>query len=97
MTVTLCVLLTPKPGGEAGLVAYEDRVLALLAAHGGRVLQRVRTIDGSTNPYEVHVLEMPSEAALAEYMEDPARLALADLREQAIADTQVLRVEVVAP
>jgi uncharacterized protein (DUF1330 family) len=95
--LTLCVLLTPQPGAEALLVDYEDQVLSLLARHGGRVLQRVRSVDGTVGPLEVHVLELPSEEALAAYMEDPARLALSELREQAIAATQLLTVEVIAP
>jgi uncharacterized protein (DUF1330 family) len=94
--VTLCVLLTPTPGGEARLVEYEDRVLALLPAHGGRVLSRVRRTGDGAGPYEVHVLDLPSEAALEAYLEDPARLALAGLRDLAIAHTELLRVEVVA-
>jgi uncharacterized protein (DUF1330 family) len=96
MALTLCVLLTAVPGHEAGLADYEDQVLALLADHGARVLQRVRTIEGPADaPSEVHVLEFPSQDALDEYMKNPARLALADLRDRSIASTQLLRVEVV--
>lgn len=96
MALTVCVLLTPTPGNEALLVEYEDQVLALLDSHGARVLQRVRTTDRPADgPFEVHVLEFPSPQALDEYMENPARLALADLRDRAIATTQVLSVDVV--
>jgi uncharacterized protein (DUF1330 family) len=88
------VLLTAVPGNEALLVEYEDQVLQLLPSHGARVVQRVRTIEPSADaPFEVHVLEFPSQSALDEYMANPARLALADLRDRAIASTQVLRVE----
>jgi uncharacterized protein (DUF1330 family) len=97
VALTLCVLLTPRPGAQALLVEYEDQVLTLLERHGGRVLQRVRSVEGTDGPFEIHLLEVPSEDALAAYMDDPARLALATLREQAIAETQVLRVEVVTP
>jgi uncharacterized protein (DUF1330 family) len=95
MPVTLCVLLTAAPGNDQLLVDYEDQVLGLLAAHGARLLQRVRTIDPHDTPNEVHVIEFPSEAALQQYMDDPARLALTELRDEAIAGTEVLRVEVV--
>jgi uncharacterized protein (DUF1330 family) len=95
--VTLCVLLTAAPGRESALVEYEDRVLALLPAHGARVLQRVRRTDDSQGPHEVHLLEFPSEAALDAYLADPARLALAATRDAAIAHTELLRVEVVDP
>ncbi|MGZ4735550.1 MAG: DUF1330 domain-containing protein [Acidimicrobiia bacterium] len=95
MTVTLCVLLTAAPGQEPRLVEYEDQVLELLGAHGARLLQRVRTVDPHDTPHEVHVIEFPSEAALQQYMDDPARLTLTDLRDRAIATTEVLRVDVV--
>ena len=34
MPFVLCVLLWSVPGQEPRLIEYEDRVLALLAAHG---------------------------------------------------------------
>jgi uncharacterized protein (DUF1330 family) len=48
-------------------------------------------------PHEVHLLEFPSESALDAYLQDPARLALAEQRDAAIASTQLLRVSVVSP
>jgi uncharacterized protein (DUF1330 family) len=93
--LTLCVLLTAHPGGEAGLADYEDRVLALLPAHGARIVERLRVATPGDGPHEVHVLEFPSEAALHAYLQDPARLALADDRDRAIARTELLRVTVV--
>ena len=95
MTVTLCVLLTAVPGREQMLVEYEDQVLELFAAHGARLLQRVRSLDPTEAPSEVQIVEFPSEDALEAYMQDPAREALGDQRDQAIANTQVLRVAVV--
>ena len=96
MAVTLCVLLTAAPGKELQLVEYEDQVLGLLGGHGARLVSRVRSIDPHDAPQEVHVIEFPSEAALQQYMDDPARLALTELRDRAIAATEVVRVEVVA-
>ena len=93
MLVTLCVLLTATPGNVELLAEYEDRVLELLAAHGARLTARVRSLDAPDAPHEVQLLEFPSEDALAAYMADPARLALAELRARAIAATQVVRVE----
>lgn len=42
MTLTLAVLLWPHLGEDEALCAYEDEVLALLPAYGGRVVSRVR-------------------------------------------------------
>lgn len=90
--LTLCVLLTAQPGKEAILVEYEDRVLPLLERHGGRLVQRVRAVDPGDAPHEVHLIELPSEAALEAYLDDPARQTLRELRDRGIAETQVLRV-----
>jgi uncharacterized protein (DUF1330 family) len=93
MTVTLCVLLWARAGEERALVAYEDTVLELVAGHGGRVVQRVRTDGAEGAPLEIHLLEFPSEAALDAYMNDPQRAALADARERAIERTEVYRAD----
>jgi uncharacterized protein (DUF1330 family) len=98
-SVSLCVLLWAKPGKESALSAYEDQVLTLLADHGGRVLQRGSVIAGDRGsgygeqPAEVQLLEFASEAALAAYMNDSRRQALAAERDAAIARTDVLRVQ----
>jgi uncharacterized protein (DUF1330 family) len=91
--VTLCVLLWARPSAEADLVAYEDAVLQLVPAHGGRVRERVRTDGADGAPLEIHILEFPSDEALDAYMQDPARLAQADARDRAIERTEVYRVD----
>jgi hypothetical protein len=91
--ITLCVLLWAHEGRESALVSYEDQVLPLVAAHGGLVLQRLRGDGRDSSPLEVHVLSFPSEAALDAYLADDRRVALADLREQAIVRSEILRVE----
>jgi uncharacterized protein (DUF1330 family) len=93
MTVTLCVLLTPVGGKEAELVAYEDRVLPMLARHGGHMISRVRRADGGNDPYEVHLIDFPDDDAVAAYLEDPERLALSDMRDEAVLATRIIRVD----
>ncbi len=73
------------------LVDYEDAVLQLIPKHGGRVIERVRAEHPGDGPYEVQLIELPDDDALAAYMTDPARLALADQHALAIARTEVLR------
>jgi uncharacterized protein (DUF1330 family) len=87
----LTAILWAKPGHEQLLVEYEDTVLQLIPKHGGRVLERIRADEPGDGPYEVQLIELPDDDALAEYMIDPARLALADQHAQAIARTEVLR------
>jgi len=94
MPLTLCVMLWAAPGQEAALAEYEDRVLERLGVYGARLVARVRALDGE--PAEVQVLEFPSEEQLEAYENDPQRLALADMRERAIARTEILPVEIVS-
>ena len=94
--VVICVLLWCKPGMEAALSSYEDKVLQLVAEHGGRVLERGTVLvssqyDGEP-PAEVQFLEMPSEPSLSAYLNDTRRLAMAGERDAAIARTDVFRI-----
>lgn len=94
--VTLCVLLWAREGQADRLVAYEDRVLGLMAEHGGQVLHRVRSAGGGDEPFEVQLLAFASDVALDGYLQDDRRTALADERDAVVAATQVIRVEVVS-
>lgn len=88
----LCVLLWAHPGHSNALSEYEDRVLALVAEHGGRVLQRGTVSNGEPGaPTEIQFLEFDSDTALGAYMNDPRRLAMAAERDAAIARTDVHR------
>ena len=96
--VVNCVLLWARPGMEAALSAYEDKVLRLVVEHGGRVLERGIILPGSQHggepPAEVQLIQMPSEASLDAYMNDPRRLAMAAERDAAIARTDLFRIRV---
>ena len=97
MTLELCVLLWPTPGNDDALSAYEDEVLALIPAHGGRVVSRVRRDGGDPDaPLEVQVIHLPGEQAMQDYLVDPARVALADVHRRVIARTDVIRVTTLA-
>jgi len=91
-SVELCVLLWAHPGQEDGLVAYEDRVLALVPAHGGTVIQRARSAGNSGNPLEVQFYRFPSEDALQSYLADDRRVAMAAERDRVVLRTEIMRV-----
>jgi len=91
----LSVLLWEQPDHGDALVAYEDVVLRLLGDHGGRVLSRARRRDDGDGPFETHLLEFPDEAALDAYLADERRTALGAQRDEAIARTEVQRVELI--
>jgi hypothetical protein len=90
--IDLCVLLWARPGLDDELVAYEDRVLALVPAHGGTVLQRARSSGESGHPLEVQFYRFPSDDALQAYLADDRRVALAAERDRVIARTEMMRV-----
>ena len=106
MSVVLCVTLWPNAGQEDALVAYEDSVLALLPEHGARVVARVRAgDDDGTNagdaasadghPFETQIIEFAEDSGLDAYMRDPRRTAASDVRDRAIARTEIQRVTLV--
>ena len=94
--ITLSVLLWARPGSQDRLVEYEDQVLRLVADHGGEVLYRARSREGSERldqPFEVHLIRFPSRAASERYLGDDRRTALGAQREAAIARTEVVEVD----
>ncbi len=93
--VELCVLLWAHPGRDAELVAYEDRVLALVPGHGGKVLHRARSTGEAKHQLEMQFYSFPSEAALQAYLADDRRVALAAERDRVVARTELIRVSFV--
>jgi uncharacterized protein (DUF1330 family) len=93
MTLRLCVLLWASEGQERALTEYETRVLALVPKHGGEVVSRVRRVDDGDGPLEVQVIHLPGESALRAYLDDPERLALADVHRRAVAKTELFTVD----
>ncbi len=91
--VNMCALLWAHHGAEADLVAYEDEVLELLPDHGARLISRARTAGLDGEPYEIQLIEFPSEDALADYVADERRMAMADQREAAVSRTELMRVD----
>jgi uncharacterized protein (DUF1330 family) len=51
--------------------AYEERALALLERHGGRLERRLRTPDGTT---EVHLVAFEDQDGYNAYIDDPDRV-----------------------
>jgi hypothetical protein len=87
--VSLCALLWSHPGKTVELHAYEDRVLAFVPAHAGRVVHRMSTDGADGQPHEVQFFEFESQAALDGYLNDERRLALSAQRDEAIARTEL--------
>ncbi|MCF3937250.1 DUF1330 domain-containing protein [Gordonia sp. Z-3] len=95
MPVTLVVLLWSVDGCDDALHAYEDDVLRLVSAHGGRVLVRARrTDDDPSHPLETQVIEFDDRAGSDAYLADPRRMSMADRRAACVARTQMWPVTV---
>lgn len=89
---TLCCLLWAPTGLEDDLVAYEDRVLALLPDYGVEVIERMRSERGPEHPTEVQLFRVPRQALLDAYLVDPRRLELTAERDRVVARTELFRV-----
>ncbi|WP_248305393.1 hypothetical protein [Agromyces sp. H66] len=89
---TLCCLLWARPGLEHDLVAYEDRVLALMPDYGIEVTERVRSERGREHPTEVQLYHVPSRPLLDAYLADPRRVELTAERDRVVARTELFRV-----
>ena len=89
--ITLTAILWANEGQHDLLVEYENRVLELIPKHGGRVVERMRADQKDDGPYEVQIIQLPDDEALAEYMIDPMRVALAQMHATAIKQTLVMR------
>ncbi len=92
MELLIIAHLYIHPGQEAAFHTFESQALARFRAHGGEVLAAFRprpSAAGTPTPDEIHVLRIGSADAFAAYRADPALAALASLRAQAIAATEI--------
>ena len=62
--------------GVSEFRAYEDRVLPLLAEHGGTLERRLRSADGTV---EVHIVHFASQENYGRFRNDPRRATAAHL------------------
>ena len=91
----------PRADGNVAAQAKAHWIFGASVMAGGTDEAQRRLIfttkDAPNGPFEAHILEFPSDAALDAYMADPERARLSELRDRAIARTDVLRVDVVGP
>ncbi|HEU0101354.1 MAG TPA: hypothetical protein VFR07_03465 [Mycobacteriales bacterium] len=87
--VTYAVIARVPPHGVQHFQEYEDAVLALLPAHGGRLDRRVRSADGIL---EIHLVVFDSADGLERFRSDPRRLAAAGLLHRSGAELELTHV-----
>lgn len=92
--IELCCLLRARPGLEAEMTAYEDRVLALVPEHGGELLSRAIGDGADGHPHEVHTYRFPLQASLDAYLADPRRTVLTAERDRVVESTVLFPVRI---
>lgn len=90
--IVLLVSLWLRSDDVAGFEAFERKVSAIQAQHGGRIERAIRLAhaSGSKGPFEVHIVSFPNTASLAAYRADKRIAALAAERERLIARTEIV-------
>lgn len=91
--LTLALIARIPAAGVASFRAYEDRVLPLLAAHGGTLERRLANVDGTL---EIHIVRFPERVGLEQFRADPRRAETAPLLAQSGAITELIEVADVA-
>ena len=92
----LVVRLTYVASQELDGAEYERTLLQVWREHGGDVIAAFRPApwtDGSRAADEMQLLRIPSREQLDAYLADPRRVALASVRDRAIASTEVVMSE----
>ena len=90
--VVLLVELFAHPGRVAELRRFETEAVRIMRRHGGRIDRMIRPTGparGGVLPHEIHLVSFVNAAGFEAYQADPELLALAPLRESAIARTEV--------
>jgi hypothetical protein len=90
--IVLLVQLYIHPSRAAEFRRFETEAARIMRRHGGGIDRVIRPTgpgrDGSL-PHEIHLVSFASATGLEAYRADPELLALAPLRESAIARTEV--------
>ncbi|MEU9109017.1 hypothetical protein AB0D54_32745 [Streptomyces xanthophaeus] len=94
MAVTYLMLARLPEGCLDAFDAYESAVLPLLAAYGGRLERRLRTLDDRV---EAHLVAFPSSDDFAAYRADPQRADAAPLLKSSGAVIELFAVRDVWP
>ena len=81
------------PGREAEFHQFETAAARIMKKYGGRVERVIRPTMSSASdalPYEVHVVTFPNREQFEAYRADSELTSFAELRQTAIARTDVL-------
>ena len=85
--IHILVILTAGASGSKEIKQYESKVVPIMREYGGKILSAFKP--KYNPPDEIHLIEFPSEEALAQYQKDPRVLELRAEREVAINKTDL--------
>ena len=90
----LVAALFIHPGQEDAFRDFETQAAQIMARYGGRIERVIRPTSSTTSdaalPHEIHLVSFPTPDHFTAYRADPDLTALALLRQQAIARTEVV-------
>lgn len=85
------ILVTLEVKSFKLLTAFETKAVQIMSVYGGCIVRAFETVRNDDNSgQEIHLLEFPSLTAFDGYRLDPELLASAELRNEAIASTEVV-------
>jgi uncharacterized protein (DUF1330 family) len=97
MAFFITQLIYIHPGAEKIFDEFEAVAIPLIAKYGGTLMLRIRPepaaiIEASDDPpYEVHLVEFPTESAFLQFMKDEERKRFLHLKEQAIRSSVLIK------
>jgi uncharacterized protein (DUF1330 family) len=86
-----------KAGQEHIFHQFEDIAIPIIAKYNGRLLLRVRPDENSIiestleKPYEIHIVEFPTDEDFDNFMKDDQRNRFLHLKEQSIKSSILIK------
>ena len=99
MNLYFTQLIYIKEGQEATFDQFENVAIPLISKYNGQLLLRVRPSEQSfvestiEHPYEIHLVEFPSDADFQNFMRDEERKTFLHLKEQSIKSVWLIKGE----
>lgn len=95
--IHLTQLIYLRSGREDTFDEFESVAIPLIAKHGGTLLLRLRPgeeafIEGTVRrPYEIHLVEFPSDQRFQAFMADEERGAVVDKKELSVESSVLIK------
>lgn len=86
------VMLYGTQGIKGEFRAYETKALNIFKSYGGEIVTAYRPLNNGSQqemPDEIQILKIDNKAELEKFMNDPARIKMADERSAVIRKTEL--------